>query len=152
MSDSGQFIPSRKSSETRLFGGFCVSSRLTLFHCIRCHLGAYSGAQVQCDAVPAGGDAPMVTSAGSLTAVAIRNAKPGPKPQRLFDGGGMYLEVMPNGSRYWRLKYRFAGKEKRLALGVYPEVSLADARGLRDDARAAMRVGRDPSADRKTER
>lgn len=47
----------------------------------------------------------------------------------------MYLEVMPTGSRYWRLKYRYAGKEKRLALGVFPEVTLADARSLRDDAR-----------------
>jgi len=91
----------------------------------------------------------MVTSAGSLTAVAIRNAKPGPKTQRLFDGGGLYLEVMPNGSRYWRLKYRYAGKEKRLALGVFPEVTLADARSLRDSARETLRVGRDPGAERK---
>ena len=77
----------------------------------------------------------MATSAGSLTAVAIRNAKAGEKPYRLFDGGGLYLEVMPTGSRYWRLKYRYAGKEKRLALGVFPEVGLAEARGLRDTAR-----------------
>lgn len=91
----------------------------------------------------------MVASSGSLTAVAVRNVKPGPKAQRLFDGGGLYLEVMPNGSRYWRLKYRFAGKEKRLALGVFPEVTLADARGLRDKAREALRAGRDPGAEKK---
>ena len=88
----------------------------------------------------------------TLTATAIRNAKPADKVQRLFDGRGLYLEIMPSGSRYWRLKYRHAGTEKRLALGVYPEVTLAEARALRDKARAVMREGRDPSADRKTER
>lgn len=67
-----------------------------------------------------------------LTDSAIRNAKPGIKPTgeatrnpyKLADSGGMYLEVYPNGSKYWRLKYRYAGKEKRLALGVYPDVTL----------------------------
>ncbi|MDQ3959208.1 MAG: Arm DNA-binding domain-containing protein, partial [Pseudomonadota bacterium] len=59
-----------------------------------------------------------------LTDTAIRNAKPTEKPTRLFDGGGMYLLINPNGSRWWRLKYRFGGKEKLLSLGVYPEVSL----------------------------
>src|SRR5690606_4269000 len=68
------------------------------------------------------------------------------------DGRGLYLEVTPTGRRYWRLKYRHAGKEKRLALGVYPEVTLAEARVLRDKARAAIRDGRDPSADRKAGR
>jgi integrase len=91
----------------------------------------------------------MATSAGSLTAVAIRNAKAGEKSYRLFDGGGLYLEVMPTGSRYWRLKYRYVGKEKRLALGVFPEVGLAEARGLRDTAREALRAGRDPGAEKK---
>ncbi|MDO9101574.1 MAG: Arm DNA-binding domain-containing protein [Candidatus Nitrotoga sp.] len=57
-----------------------------------------------------------------LTDVAIKKAKPEAKSYKMADGGGMYLEVMPNGSKYWRLKYRFGGKEKRLALGVYPEV------------------------------
>lgn len=87
-----------------------------------------------------------------LTATAIRNAKPGNKVQRLFDGRGLYLEVSPAGGRYWRMKYRHASKEKRLALGVYPEVTLAEARELRDRARAAIRAGRDPSAERKAER
>jgi hypothetical protein len=64
-----------------------------------------------------------------LTNTAIRNGKPGEKPFRLFDGGGLYLEVSPTGGRWWRLKYRFDGKEKRLSLGVYPDVSLKEARG-----------------------
>ena len=84
-----------------------------------------------------------------LTVTQIRNMKPASKPQRLFDGGGLYLEVMPTGARYWRLKYRHAGKEKRLALGVFPEVTLLDARSKRDSARAVLREGRDPSAERK---
>ena len=90
----------------------------------------------------------MASSNGSLTQVAIRNAKPGPKPQRLFDGGGLYVEVMPTGRKYWRLKYRYAGKEKRLALGVFPEVGLADARARRDEAREKLRAGRDPGAEK----
>ncbi|WP_394540633.1 Arm DNA-binding domain-containing protein [Lysobacter enzymogenes] len=94
----------------------------------------------------------MAANTGKLTALAIKNAKPADKPVRLFDGGGLYLEVMPNGSRYWRLKYRFGGKEKRLALGVFPEVSLAVARDKRDTARTAIRNGIDPSAQRKADR
>ena len=57
-----------------------------------------------------------------LTDTAIRNARPGEKSVRLFDGGGLYLEVSPTGGKWWRLKYRFDGKEKRLSLGVYPDV------------------------------
>ena len=57
-----------------------------------------------------------------LTDTAIRTAKPGPKPVRLFDGGGLYVEISPAGGKLWRLKYRFGGKEKRLALGAYPEI------------------------------
>jgi hypothetical protein len=59
-----------------------------------------------------------------LTDTAIRSAKPDVKPKRLFDGGGLYLEVSPTGSKLWRFKYRIAKREKRLALGIYPEVSL----------------------------
>ncbi|MFT5766637.1 MAG: integrase [Halioglobus sp.] len=74
-----------------------------------------------------------------------RNAKPQDKPYRLYDEQGLYLEVQPNGGRYWRLKYRFMGKEKRLALGVYPEVGLQEARSKRGDARAQLAGGHDPS-------
>lgn len=79
-----------------------------------------------------------------LTNIAIRKAQPREKLYRLTDGEGMYLEVAPNGSKYWRLKYRFAGKEKRLALGIYPYVSLADARERRYEARKALAAGFDP--------
>jgi len=65
------------------------------------------------------------------------------------DGHGMYLEVLPSSARYWRLKYRFAGKEKRLALGVYPEVPLAHARQQRERVRALLASGIDPAAERK---
>jgi integrase len=84
-----------------------------------------------------------------LTDPACRNAKPKDKPFKLSDEKGMYLEVMPNGSKYWRMKYRIAGKEKRLALGVYPDVSLAEARGKRDDARKLHDNGVDPGAAKK---
>lgn len=84
-----------------------------------------------------------------LTVTAIRNAKPADKVQRLSDGRGLYLEVTPTGGRYWRLKYRHAGKEKRLALGVFPAVSLAEARKRRDEARKVIEAGRDPAAERK---
>ena len=63
-----------------------------------------------------------------LSDTTVRTAKPRPKTYKLSDGHGLYLEVVPSGSRYWRLKYRFGGKEKRLALGVYPVVTLARAR------------------------
>jgi hypothetical protein len=59
-----------------------------------------------------------------LTTTEIRNAKPGQKAKRLFDEKGLYLEVSPSGGKWWRLKYRFAGKEKRLSLGVFPDVGL----------------------------
>lgn len=67
-----------------------------------------------------------------LNARQVETAKPKDKPYKMADGGGLYLLVKTNGSRYWRLKYRIDGKEKLLALGVYPDVSLADARVKRD--------------------
>lgn len=79
-----------------------------------------------------------------LTDVAVRKASPREKAYRLADSGGMYLEVSPSGGKYWRLKYRFNGKEKRLALGVYPDVSLVLARERRDEARKRLAVGADP--------
>jgi len=84
-----------------------------------------------------------------LTDTAIRNAKPGEKPIRLFDGGGLYLEVSPTSGKWWRLKYRFDGKEKRLSLGVYPDVSLKDARDRRDASRKLLAERIDPSENRK---
>ncbi|MDF3081501.1 tyrosine-type recombinase/integrase [Burkholderia sola] len=87
-----------------------------------------------------------------LTDVAIRKAVPRDKPYRLADGGGMYLEVSPAGGKYWRLKYRFAGKEKRLALGVYPDVPLAAARAKREDARKRLAAGIDPGEAKKADK
>jgi len=87
-----------------------------------------------------------------LTDTACRKAKPRPKTSRMFDAGGLYLEVSPAGSKWWRWKFRFADKEKRLALGVYPETSLADARTKRDEARKLLAQGVDPSAQRRAER
>lgn len=88
----------------------------------------------------------------ALTDKTIQAAKPKEKLYKLSDEKGMYLEVCPNGSRYWRLKYRFAGKEKRISLGVYPEVSLKEARKQRGDARSLLRNGVDPSEQRKAEK
>jgi integrase len=87
-----------------------------------------------------------------LTDTALRNAKPHNKTARLFDGRGLYLEVSPAGGKWWRLKYRFDGKEKRLSLGVYPDVSLKDARDRRDAARKLLADGVDPSANRKAQK
>ena len=87
-----------------------------------------------------------------LTDVKARNAKPGEKQVKLSDSGGMYLLVTPNGGKCWRLKYRFGGKEKVLALGTYPEVSLADAREKRDAARKQLAAGIDPGEVRKAQK
>ncbi len=87
-----------------------------------------------------------------LTDAAIRKAKPSEKPRKLGDGGGLYLELQPSGSRWWRLKYRLGGKEKRLSLGVYPDVSLADARVRREAARRLVAAGTDPSDERKADK
>lgn len=87
-----------------------------------------------------------------LTDTAIRSAKPRPKTFKLFDGGGLYLEVNPVGGKWWRLKYRFGGKEKRLSLGVYPDVRLKSARGKRDLARQQIAAGIDPGHARRAEK
>lgn len=88
----------------------------------------------------------------ALTDVVVRNAKPSGKTFKLFDERGLYLEVSPNGGKWWRLKYRFGGKEKRLALGVYPDVKLKDARDRRDAARTLLANGTDPSENRKAQK
>lgn len=88
----------------------------------------------------------------ALTDARIKAAKPREKPYRLFDGLGLYIEISPAGGRLWRFKYRFDGKEKRLALGAYPEVGLREARETRDEARRRLRRGEDPGAIRRQER
>ena len=84
-----------------------------------------------------------------LTDTAIRTAKPTDKAVKLFDGGGLYLEIAPSGGKWWRLKYRFQGKEKRISLGTYPTVSLKDARERREQAKRLIEQGIDPSNQRK---
>ena len=84
-----------------------------------------------------------------LTAREIDSAKPKDKSYKLADGGGLYLEVMPTGAKYWRMKYRFGGKEKRLAFGVYPEVRAPEARDKAKEARDMIRAGIDPSEAKK---
>ncbi|MEA3044656.1 MAG: hypothetical protein QOH47_2494 [Sphingomonadales bacterium] len=88
----------------------------------------------------------------ALSDVQIRALRGGDAPYKRFDGKGLYIEVYPNGSRLWRLKFRHAGKEKRLALGGYPEVSLAAARKQRDSARALLMEGHDPAQKRKSDK
>lgn len=85
----------------------------------------------------------------ALNDAAIRAAKPADKPFRLFDGGGLYLEVAPSGGKWWRFKYRFNGKEKRLSLGVYPDIGLKVARDRRDEARRLVAEDIDPAEHRK---
>jgi integrase len=87
-----------------------------------------------------------------LTNTEIRNARSDKKPVKLFDERGLYLEVSPAGGKWWRLKYRFDGKEKRLSLGVYPDVGLKEARDRRDAARKLVADGIDPSENRKAQR
>jgi integrase len=80
----------------------------------------------------------------SLTDAAVRNAKPKAKPYKLSDGGGLFLWVQPSGGKWWRYKYRFAGKEKLLALGAYPDISVAEARERHVQARKVLASGSDP--------
>lgn len=80
------------------------------------------------------------------------NAEPSKSPRKMADGQGLYLWVMPNGAKYWRFTYRYNGKQKTQALGVYPEISLKDAREKRTEARKMLADNRDPSLERKKER
>ena len=87
-----------------------------------------------------------------LNARQVDTAKAQEKPYKLSDGGGLYLLVNPTGSKYWRLKYRVAGKEKLLSVGVYPDVTLADARSKREDAKRIIAAGGDPSQEKQAEK
>ena len=84
-----------------------------------------------------------------LTDAAIRKAAPGEKLRRLSDERGLYLEIAPSGGKWWRWKYRYGGKEKRLSLGTYPDTTLKAAREARDGARSQLAAGIDPGAARK---
>lgn len=87
-----------------------------------------------------------------LTVKQIDSSKPKEKDYKLSDGDGLYLLVKTNGGKYWRLKYRIDGKEKLLAIGIYPTVTLADARRKRDDAKRLLADGIDPNQQRKEQK
>ena len=91
---------------------------------------------------------PQFRAMQKLTATAVKQAKPKAKPYKLADGGGLYLHVKTAG-KYWRYKCRFAVKEKLLALGSYPDISLADARKLHQAARENLAASKDPSSHKK---
>lgn len=83
-----------------------------------------------------------------LTATAVRNAKTRNKSYKLGDSAGLYLQVEPSGGKLWRMKYRIDGREKKLSIGAYPEVSLAEARKRRNEAREQLAAGKDPSREK----
>jgi integrase len=85
----------------------------------------------------------------ALTDTAVRNTKPSDRPLKIFDERGLFLLVTPRGGKWWRLKYRFGGREKLLSLGVYPDVPLKLARERRDEARRLLAIGTDPSENKK---
>lgn len=87
-----------------------------------------------------------------LTDAAVRQAKPKDKSYKMADSQGLYIQVMPSGSKHWKMKYRFAGREKKLSFGEYPRVSLRDARSLRDEARNQITKGIDPSLEKRRNR
>ena len=87
-----------------------------------------------------------------LSDVAIRNAKPREKPYKMGDSLGLFLLVQPSGGKLWRQKYRMDGREKKLGLGIYPEVSLSEARRRRDEARELIAAGKDPSREKQREK
>jgi len=94
----------------------------------------------------------MARTTKPLTDKEIKASKPKAKEYKLFDGGGLYLSITPKGHKWWRLKYRFNGKEKRISLGVYPTVSLADARAKREEYKKLISNGIDPNEKNKQEK
>jgi hypothetical protein len=87
-----------------------------------------------------------------LTDSAIRKTQPGATTIKLSDGGGLQLHVHSNGSKYWKLAHRYDGKQKKLAFGAYPEVSLAEARRRREAARTLLREGKDLMVEKRVEK
>ena len=87
-----------------------------------------------------------------LNALAIRQAKPQKRPYKLFDERGLFLLISPSGSKLWRFKYRYSGKEKQISFGRFPEVTLAQAREARASARRELSQGTDPSRARQARR
>jgi len=102
--------------------------------------------------VPKSGDITMPKRIIPLTDMKVQKARPQDKPIALFDGGGLYLLITPSGGKLWRFKYRFDKKEKKLALGSYPEISLQDARRKREDARRLLANNIDPDSIRKAQK
>lgn len=88
----------------------------------------------------------------ALSDVKVRTAKPEAKEYSLVDGDGMFLLIHPNGSKYWRFRFRFGGKQHLMAFGVYPETSLADARQKREEARRLVAAGVDPREHKRAEK
>jgi hypothetical protein len=84
-----------------------------------------------------------------LTNIAIKAAKPRPKPYKLSDEKGLYLSIEPTGGKLWRFKYRYGGKEKKLSIGSYPDIGLMVARELRDAARRLLASGGDPGTEKR---
>ena len=87
-----------------------------------------------------------------LTDTLIRKTKPSDSPIKLSDGGGLFLLVVPAGGKWWRLSYRFDGKQKTISMGIYPDVSLLRARERRDEARRLLAEGIDPSVNRRIQK
>src|SRR3546814_349315 len=117
--------------------------------------GGHSGGRghgKQCGWPPSRGPLQAENEDMSLSDVAIRNAKPRAKPYKMGDSLGLFLLVQPSGGRLWRLKYRIDGREKKLGIGTYPEVSLSDARRRRDEAREMIAAGKDPSREKQREK
>ncbi len=101
---------------------------------------------------PKSGGTPMPKRIAPLTDTKVRTVKPKKKPQKLYDGGGLFLLVTPAGGKLWNLKYRFDGEEKNISFGAYPDISLAEARQKRDQAKALLASGIDPSDTRKAQK
>ena len=101
---------------------------------------------------PKGGKTLMPKRIVPMSDVQVRNAKPQAKEYKLFDGGGLYILITPTGGKLWNLKYRHQGKERKLSLGAYPAVALADARQRREDAKKLLANGVDPGEQKKAQK